>query len=340
MTPAELLTLIENLGGHLEVSPDGHLRALHVPSEFHATVCEHQDALITLLQERAKPRSSCLLIPATELAAAQARYQQTQAAKAAPAPAAFDYKPRTLAQHDARERQTLRSSFGVPVERVLDDPEIEGGGEDTGESPKSKTGPNTLCTDCGHKHSDHHITPEPHVADDDHTFYCVTSHCDVYSYKDGVHKPCDCQHFRALETDAPKLTRPRVGNYDRCANPTCGHWKINHCTKAKPGKVARLKPGESAYKILSKSDGTAYPCKHFSLADPACQCTSTSCAATADGKTFCNCEKFISPLLRTRAKAPKSPAKPRTPRKSRSKKTAFLTGAGELLSPPAIDVRP
>ena len=267
MTSAELLTIIENSGGHLEVSADGHLRALHVSSELHAAVRDHQDALISLLQERAKRRSSCLLIPPAELAAAQARYQQAQAAKAplAPAPTTFTYKPRTLAQHDARERQTLRSSFGVPLEPVLDAPEIEAADEDgDSESPKSKIGPNTLCLDCGHRRSDHHITPEPHVADGDHAFYCVTSHCDVYSYKDGVHKACDCQHFRANETDAPKLTRPRVGDYDRCANPACGHWKIDHCVKKRPGAVNRLKPGELAYKILSKRDGLTYPCKHFS----------------------------------------------------------------------------
>lgn len=257
----------------------------------------------------------------------------------------FEYKPRTPAQFEARQRQSpfryAAPSKPAPVVVEPDDAEPEQLDDATGEGPKAKVSTTTPCVDCSHARKDHHITPEPHVADGDHAFYCVTSHCDVYSYKDGVHKPCECQHFRAQETDAPKLTRPRVGDYDRCANPACGHWKIDHCTRAKPGKAARLKPGESAYKILSKTDGLTYPCKHFSLTDPACQCTSTSCAATEDGKEFCACEKFISPLLRTRAKAPESPAKPRAPRKPGKKKTAFATGS--LFPVPtaeATDVRP
>ncbi len=343
MTPAELQTLIENSGGHLEVSPDGHLRALHVPSEFHAAVCEHQDALITLLQERAKSRSSPFLIPVAELAAAQARYEQAQATKAvpAPAPATFTYKPRTPMQHNARERQTWRSSFGVPIERVLDDPEIEDGEDGDGESPKSKVGPNTPCIDCGHKRSDHHTTPEPHFADGEWNYYCITAHCAIFSYKDGLSEPCNCLHFRAHETDVPKFTRPHVGDYDRCANLACGHWKIDHCTKKKPGAVSRLKPGETAYRILSKPDGMAYGCKHFSPTDTACQCNSTSCAATEDGKEFCACEKFISPLLRARAKTPKAPAEPRAARKAGKKKTGFVTGnLFPVTTVEATDVRP
>src|SRR5208337_4998472 len=185
----------------------------------------------------------------------------------------------------------------------------------------------------------------------------ITSHCSVFAYKDGKHAPCTCQHFRVTETDTPKLTRARVGPYDRCANPACGHWKTDHCTKAKPGKAGRLKPGELAYHILSKADGTgSYPCKHFSLTDAACQCDSTSCSATADGVNFCECEKFVNPWLTPKTKATarkrgpsRKPAavslavgmtdstpetalagEPVKPRKSRKKKSAFVTGTTEL----------
>lgn len=360
MTTPELLALIENSGGHLEISADGHLRALRVPPEFHAAVREHQDALITLLQERAKPRSSPFLIPAEELAAAQARYQQAQAAKAAPA--TFTYRPRTPAQHNTRERQTWRSSLGVAVES---DPEIEDVDEDSaGQSPKSKVGPNTPCIDCGCPRQSHHISPEPHTIDGEHAFYCVTTHCAAMKWVDGHHVDCDCPRFRAHETDVPKFTRPRVGPYDRCANPACGHWKIDHCTKKKPGAVNRLKPGELAYRILQKAAGLSYGCKHFSLTNDACQCDSTSCAATPDSKNFCECEKFINPWLKpktktaTRKRTPRKPAvvslavaategipenvlagEPVRPRKSRKKKSAFVTGAGEIF-PPAVEVNP
>lgn len=291
------------------------------------------------------------LIPVEKLREAHERYLQEQAAKSVPAPSALAYPSRSAQQWERCIRQNYKSNSAFrpklePLPSTIEDDAIEAieqedGDNSTGKTPK--VGPNTLCVDCGHKRSDHHVTPEAHTVDGEHAYYCLTAHCSAFTFKDGEHKPCTCPHFRAHETDAPTLTRPRVGDYDRCANPACGHWKIDHCTKAKPGKAARLKPGESAYKILSKADGLTYPCKHFSLTDSACQCTSTSCAATDDGKEFCACEKFISPLLRTRVKAPKSPAKPRAPRKSRSKKTAFATGAGELFSPLAVEatgVRP
>ena len=72
---------------------------MHVPLDFHVAVQEHADALIALLLERAKPRPSNLLISSERLKAANERYLQEQAAKAAPAPAAlsgFVYRPRTV----------------------------------------------------------------------------------------------------------------------------------------------------------------------------------------------------------------------------------------------------
>ncbi len=311
-------------------------------------------------------------LSAAELAESRARYAQ-QTAKlcpAAPPPApGYVYQPRTQAQWERRIEQTWQSNRTfrpkpVPAPTFEDDPEIQTDGDesDTGE-PRSKVSSATPCIDCGHPRKDHHIAPEPHTVDGEHAYYCVTSHCAVMRYENGQHVDCACQHFRAQETDMPKLTRARVGPYDRCANPACGHWKIDHCTKAKPGKAGRLKPGEMAYRILSKPDGTgSYPCKHFSLTDSVCQCTSASCSATPDGKEFCSCEAFQNPWLvrKTKATARKKrvsePAvaslasaatdstpesvlvdSPARPRRSRKRKTAFVTGAGELFSPPAVE---
>ena len=129
----------------------------------------------------------------------------------------------------------------------------------------------------------------------------------------------------------------------------------------------RLKRGELAYKILIKPDGVAYGCKHFSLDDPACQCTSTSCSATENGQDFCGCEKFLNPLLKPKPPKPEKPAKPRKkkalaepvaapravaatdsasetvpakprkPRAARKKKPAAVTG--DLFPPPPRDGR-
>lgn len=238
----------------------------------------------------------------------------------------FEYTPRTLAQFEARWHQSqfryVAPSKPAPVVGAPDDAEPEELDDATGESPKARVSTTTPCVDCSHARKDHHITPEPHMHDGEHNYYCITAHCSAFCLKDGRHKLCSCHHFRALETDAPKLTRPRVGDYDRCANPACGHWKISHCTKAKPGKALRLKPGELAYRILQKPNGTSYGCKHFSPDDPDCQCDSTSCSHTDDGKEFCGCEKFVSPFARLRSKATKLP----TARKSRKRKAIFMTG--------------
>jgi hypothetical protein len=290
------------------------------------------------------------LIPAKELREAHERYLQEQAAKSAPAPAALAYQPRSVQQWERRIHQSYKSNSAfrpkleplpstVEDDPAIEDVEQEDGDDSTGKTPK--VGPNTPCIDCGHKRSDHHTTPEPHFAEGEWNYYCITAHCGIFSYKDGLSDPCNCLHFRAHETDVPKFTRPHVGDYDRCANLACGHWKIDHCTKKKPGAVSRLKPGETAYRILSKPDGMAYGCKHFSPTDTACQCNSTSCAATEDGKEFCACEKFISPLLRARAKTPKAPAEPRAARKAGKKKTGFVTGnLFPVTTVEATDVRP
>ncbi len=240
----------------------------------------------------------------------------------------FEYKPRTVEQWQKRIDQSWQSNrtFRPRPEplrpRVESDPEIgdaEPEDGDDSETPKSKVSSTTPCL-CGHPRKDHHTTPESHGSD--HAFYCITAHCAVFSYRDGVSAPCDCGHFRTNETDAPKFTKPRVGPHDLCAG--CGHFKISHCTKTKPGKADRLKPGEMTYRILQKADGTSYGCRHFDLENPKCQCDSTGCSATPDGKKFCECLAFQNPWLvrKTRVAA--------KPRKKRTQKNAFVTGAPEL----------
>src|ERR1019366_1195464 len=187
-----------------------YLKFSAVPPEFYESLKEHKPALIALLHERERP-------------------------------CAFVYQPRSQAQWERRIDQNYRSNHAfrprlqTALPEVEADPLMENGGagdeSDTGE-PHSKVTSTTLCV-CGHARKDHHTAPEPHMSGGEFAFYCITSHCGVYSYKDGISAPCSCLHFRAQETDTPKLTRARVGDYDLCA--ACGHWKVSHCTKKKPG---------------------------------------------------------------------------------------------------------
>lgn len=259
-----------------------------------------------------------------------------------PAPSApeFAYRARPAYLWNRRAHQS-RENFCLeqePLMPVTEDPEIEDGDVDDspGEIPKSKVSSTTLCV-CNHPKKDHHCTPEPHVADGDCAYYCVTSHCDVFSYRNGVSAPCDCQYFRVSETDALKFTKPRVGPHDLCA--ACGHFKISHCIKAKPGKVHRLKPGELAYRILQKDDGGSYGCRHFDLENPNCQCDSTGCSATPDGKNFCDCPALKNPWLVRKARV--ASGKPRnkkpagaSPEVAATPSTSESALASESVKPP------
>ncbi len=365
MNPTELLCQIDAVGGVLTATPDGQLKFCSVPTEFYELLKEHKPALIALLIERAKPRPSNLLISSERLKAANERYLQEQAAKAAPAPSApgVIYQPRTPEQWEKRANQSWQSNrtFRPPkpvTPRVEPDPEIGDAEPEDGddfETPKSKVSSTTPCV-CGHPRKDHHTTPEPHVADGDCAYYCVTSHCDVFSYRNGVSAPCDCQYFRVSETDALKFTKPRVGPHDLCA--ACGHFKISHCIKAKPGKVHRLKPGEMAFRIMTAPSGMAYGCRHFDPANPNCQCDSTGCSATPDDKNLCECLAFQNPwsVRKTKAtvrkRAPRKPVAgsltvaatgstsesvPAKPRQSRKKKSTVFT-TGETLFPPETTI--
>ena len=247
-------------------------------------------------------------------------------------PPKFEYRPRPAWRWEQRANQTARSSFGIahePLEPIIeekfgtlavavpDDPDIETPDVEvtdaTDETPKTKVGATTPCIDCGHRHDLHHLRPEAHG--DDACFYCITPHCSHVDYRSGVGVPCPCNAFRATAEAEIKLTKPAVSDHDLCL--ACGHFKIDHCSKAKPGKVKRLKCDKLAYRLLQAPDGTAYPCKHFSLSDPLCQCDSTSCSHSDDGLSFCICEKFISPFAKAmRAKV----AKPRTAKAPKEKK--------------------
>jgi hypothetical protein len=200
---------------------------------------------------------------------------------------------------------------------------------------------------------------------------CVCGHCrDSHEYPLPAHPPlpatlstrcvvntgCECPAFCPTDRK-PTIPRAPVGPYTPCKS--CGHGRNQHCTKHKPGAVARLKsPSDVAYKILRKPDGTSYGCKHFSLTDSACQCNSTGCSATPDGQNFCECEKFVNPWLvrktrgaggksRNRKPVAASPAvavtcgtsetAPAKPRRSRKKKTAFVTGTGEMFPPASVN---
>ena len=199
---------------------------------------------------------------------------------------------------------------------------------------------------------------------------CVCGHCrDSHEYPLPAHPPllaslstrcvvntgCTCPAFCPTDRK-PTIPRPPVGPYTPCAK--CGHARNQHCTKHKPGAVARLKPGELAFRILQKADGTSYGCRHYDPANRSCQCDSTGCSATPDGQNFCECSVFQNPWSvrkttgarekrRNRKPVDASLAvaatdstsetvlagQPVKPRRSRKKKTAFVTDAPELFPP-------
>jgi hypothetical protein len=340
MNPAELLVLIENLGGRLEVLPDGQLRGQRVAQEFHAAVREHKLALIALLRERERTPARGFLFDPEKLRASQEKYYRELAEKAAaPAPAAtgFEYRPRSEQQWQRRITQTLRSSFGVAV---ADEPKQKAKAE---RKPKTSVTENTVCR-CGHVRAVH---DRPAPANPPLPPSLSTA-C-------RVNMGCDCPAFCPVG-GVPLQPKPQAGDWTLCGD--CQHPKHFHCTKYQKGKVNRLEPGESAYKILKKADGTHYGCRHFDPADPLCQCTSTGCSATDDGVNHCACTRFVNPWLVKKPRAttknkatagPKAassevtatasipenglagePVKTRRPRKKKS--TAFTTG--ENLFPP------
>ncbi len=248
------------------------------------------------------------LIPRSELLAAYERIEK--AAEAAPAVTGFKYQPRTRAQWYARmdqmpERSVKTKSrvaqeWAQRAEQAKQSIETTAPAVADAGTPGKKVSGRTVCL-CGHKRTGH-CTGNPKLHENG---WCRFEHCECSTWDGKEMRPCACAAFQAFEGAPVKQKHPKADDWTKCQS--CGHRKADHCTKAKPGKAARLKSGEMAYRILSTPDGTSYGCKHFDPANPACQCDSTSCSHTADGKTFCPCERYVNPLARPRAKA----AKPR-----------------------------
>jgi hypothetical protein len=349
MTPAELLLVIENSGGHLE-SFDGRLRAVHVLPEFHVAVREHADALIALLFERAKPRPSGLLISPERLKAANERYLQELAQKVAPAPASgFVYRPRTVEQWQKRIDQSWQSNrtFRPPKPVV---PKFEPDLEISEKKPKAKAvTENTPCT-CSHTHGVHD-TARPSYPPLKETF--AVGDCSRITTPCKVNTGCDCWNFVDAETGkAAKLKRPPALPHVLCRK--CGHARQEHCTAHKATKIR--KPGEWEG---FKRDGQAASCQHTTM-EVFYRCSSTACAA-AVGEEFCPCVKFVSPLTLPKV-TPASRKKratvcqgaspevaatnsitepvPAKPRRTRKKKTAFVTGTTELFPPGEASANP
>lgn len=264
-----------------------------------------------------------LLFSDEELAAMAARVRQYNTAKTPPtspsspppppppppasAPAGFKYRPRTFAQWEKRAHQDWKSNNTFRPPRVEPEPEDVGGEEEgDGETLKSKVGPNTPCSACGHPKDVHR---QPHA---DHPPLLPSNDMPCESSSG-----CMCPQFAV---DGQPY-RPRIATSEWSLCASCGHWRGDHCTKKKPGLVQRLKPREVAFKMMEKADGTSYGCRHFDPANPNCQCDSTGCSATIDGISFCECEKFLNPWL--------TPKK-RTVAKPRKKKSA---GTGEMFPP-------
>ncbi len=215
----------------------------------------------------------------------------------------FKYTARTKTQWRARTDQTLESPLPIETKPVIPAVETEIESDDDGVTAKTKVSGKTVC-DCGHWRSVHCLgNPRWHTPEGKPFFWCITEHCLA-----GGAVACECEAFRTSHNQIPKIKRHKAHDYTPCADPACGHWKIDHCIKQKPGKAQRIEAHELAYRIVSRPDGTAYGCKHFDPENSACQCDSTSCSATADDKDFCTCERFKTPFAKPK---PASQAKAR-----------------------------
>jgi hypothetical protein len=284
-----------------------------------------------------------------ELAAMAERIRQRQVKQQAPTPPpptlppGFTYKPRTPEQWEKRINQSWQSNRSFRPRRGVAN--FEPLKESKSKSRLPAITGSTPCV-CGHCRDSHEYPLPAHPP----LPATLSTRC-------VVNTGCECPAFCPTDRK-PTIPRAPVGPYTPCKS--CGHGRNQHCTKHKPGAVARLKsPSDVAYKILRKPDGTSYGCKHFSLTDSACQCNSTGCSATPDGQNFCGCEKFVNSSLtpkkrvvtqksRATVSQDASPAVavtfgtsetvPAKPRKSRKKKTtAFVAGTGEMFPPASVN---
>jgi hypothetical protein len=230
----------------------------------------------------------------------------------------FEYRERTPQQWANRQNQSLHSSFGVADEPKESEAKAE-------KKPKAKavTG-NTLC-DCGHPRDCHR---QPRLAHPP-----LTPSTDMPCE---VNVGCDCQQFSI----GGKPFRPRIAISEWTLCAACQHPRHQHCTKRKPGLIQRLEPGEMAYRILQKADGTSYGCRHFDSENPNCQCDSTGCSASPDGKNFCDCEKFVNPWLTPKTKVTGEKSRNRKPVAASPMAVATASTSGNVQAKPRRSKKP
>jgi hypothetical protein len=94
--------------------------------------------------------------------------------------------------------------------------------------------------------------------------------------------------------------------YLRCV--TCGHWRLQHCTKHKlrPGQV----PTDQNWKGFIGDDGQIAPCSHTLPEPKPYACDSSACAVrlgSGEDEHYCSCQKFVSPNARKRTAKTKTP---------------------------------
>lgn len=237
---------------------------------------------------------------------------------------ASGYVPRTPEQIHRRAHQSYKSDFGpmaqpakpITPSEVLRSENIL----PANDAPKKRKAvtASSLCM-CSHRYDGHNrslptppLKPTPDFGD----FSLITSPCEMRVWKGNKLEPCPCLNYCDAESKklAP-LKRPRADDYTPCGH--CGHLRSHHCHARKPSKARKPK---REWLGFATSDGQVFMCKHTPADAQDYRCTSTSCAHSSDGVSFCDCEKFVNPLAKPRAQAAK-PRKPRT-----KKTTAFVTG--------------
>jgi hypothetical protein len=129
----------------------------------------------------------------------------------------------------------------------------------------------------------------------------------------GEVSPTAMQKFLQPTTD-PVITTPPVSpefvekrrEYLRCV--TCGHWRLQHCTKHKlrPGQV----PTDQNWKGFIDDAGSIQPCQHTPEAVVPYACDSVACAVrlgTGEDEHYCPCKKFVNPNAKKRVPKPRTP---------------------------------
>ena len=250
-----------------------------------------------------------LLIPPAELLAAEKRIREREAAKTA---ARFVYQERPRAAWEARMKQTNKSnSQPAVVAKPIPTESVAAPGQAPTVTPKQKVTQTTLCV-CGHPKKSHCSGAKSHPTESG-TYWCLTEHCLSLRVENGRHVgDCDCPGFRTDASAPLRIKRPKVNAWTQCAS--CGHWKSHHCRVRKPSKAK--KPKSRDWLGFEDENGAPHVCKHTPADNPAATyaCNSSSCAESADGKTFCPCENFISPLAKPKkSKAPKTKPLPEAP---------------------------